>query len=494
MNTRKRIRAPWLSVPVLALVQACASGPSTDPASAAALSGIDEDLPAAFAFPGEAGGAGGAAVPWRDFFADAPLRGLIEEALANNQEQQLLLAELEVARNEAAARSGEYLPSAVLRAGAGKDKVGEYTREGAVEEQLDLREERSFPEPLPDYLVGIDVSWELDIWHQLRDAQKAAVLRYLATAEGRRFAQTHLVSEIAASYYELVALDRKAEILQQMIDIQQAALEAVRLQKRAGEVTELAVRRFEAELQRNRSERFRLQQEVLQTENRLNFLAGRFAGPVDRASASLSPDALAALSAGEPAALLASRPDVRAAELELAAAGLDVRVARARFYPSLGINAAIGFNAAEADLLFESPESLAYGFAADLVMPLLNRRGIEAAYNSANAMQHQALVRYRQTVLKAYLEVSNQLSLLDNLGGSIRTKQDQADALTRSIDIANRLFRSARADYTEVLLTQRDALEARMELIELEQQQIAALVRLYGLLGGGTESPAPEAG
>jgi NodT family efflux transporter outer membrane factor (OMF) lipoprotein len=489
---RIRLMAASCSAAGLLALQACSIVPPTDTPAIANAADIAKSLPVEYAdtSPGEIS----SAVPWREFFVDEQLRELIQVALNNNQEQQILLQELAIARNEASARSGEYLPSATLGAGTGREKPGRYTREGAVEEQLDLREERPFPEPLPDYMVGIDVSWELDIWHQLRDAQKSAVLRYLATAEGQRFAQTRLVSEVARSYYELVVLNRKESIIREMNRIQQSALQTVRLQKEAGEATSLAVTRFEAELQHNLSTLYQVQQQVREAENRLKFLTGRFSTSVQPQTAELSTDVVDKVSTGKPAELLLRRPDIRRAELELAAAELDVKVARARFYPSLSLDASLGFNSAEAGLLFESPESLAYGIAADLAMPLFNRRGITAGYNSATAMQKQALIGYQQTILKAFIEVSNQLSMLDNLALSIAAKREQADALLQSVTIANRLYSSARADYMEVLLTQRDALDSRMELVELELDQVAALIRMYELLGGGVESPMPEAG
>ena len=231
-----------------------------------------------------------------------------------------------------------------------------------------------------------------------------------------------------------------------------------------------------------------------ETENRINLLAGRFPTTIERGEAELSTDVIGALGGGSPAELLAGRPDIHRAELALAAAELDVGVARARFYPSLSLDASLGFRAAESGLLFESPASLAYAVAADLAMPLLNRRGIEAAYNSASAAQQQALLEYQQTVLRAFTEVSNQLSMLDNLAAGLEAKRQQAGALSESVDFATRLYRSARADYTEVLLTQRDALEAQMELVELEQQQIAELLRMYQMLGGGTEDPPVTSG
>jgi outer membrane protein TolC len=267
----------------------------------------------------------------------------------------------------------------------------------------------------------------------------------------------------------------------------------VRLQKQAGEATALAVSRFEAELQHNLSTLYQVQQQVREAENRLAFLTGRFSSPVRRDSAELSTEVVEKVSAGTPAELLLRRPDIRRAELQLAAAELDINVARARFYPSLSLDAGLGFSSAEAGLLLESPESMAYGIAADLAMPLLNRRGITAAYNSATAMQKQALLEYQQTILKAYIEVSNQLSMLDNLALSITAKREQANVLFESVTIADRLYRSARADYMEVLLTQRDALDSRMELVELELSQVAALIKMYELLGGGVESEMPEA-
>ena len=104
------------------------------------------------------------------------------------------------------------------------------------------------PDPLPDYLLAAQASWEVDIWHKLHNAKKAAVTRYLSSVEGRNFTITNLVAEIANSYYELLALDNQLAIVNQNISIQSNALEVVRLQKEATRVTELPVRKFEAEV------------------------------------------------------------------------------------------------------------------------------------------------------------------------------------------------------------------------------------------------------
>ena len=436
-------------------------------------------------YQGASDSASTAAVKWRTFFTDPYLNTLIDSALRNDQELNIVLQEIEVARNEVRARKGEYLPFVGLGAGAGTEKVGRYTRNGAVEDNLEIAEGTKFPDPLPDYLLGLHATWEIDIWRKLRNAKKAAFMRYMASVEGKNFLVTNLIAELADAYFELLALDNQLVIVQQNIEIQSNALEVVRVQKQAARVTELAVRRFEAEVLHTRSLQFDIQQRITETENRINFLVGRYPQPVQRrtqAFTSLVPDSL---SAGVPAQLLENRTDVRQAELELTAAKLDLKVARARFYPSIGIRAGIGIQAFDPSYLMKTPASLLYSVAGDLVAPLINRNAIKAAYYTASAKQLQAVYNYERTLLNAYVEVANQLAMIRNLRASYDLKAQQVDALTESITISTNLFRSARADYMEVLLTQRDALESRFDLVETQKERMNAMVNMYRALGGG---------
>jgi outer membrane protein TolC len=308
-------------------------------------------------YPGTSDANNSSGVDWQEFFGDPFLADLINGAIENNQELNILKQEIVIARNEVDARSGEYLPFVDIGADIGTEKVGKFTRNGAVEENLPLREGKAFPEPLPDYMFGLSASWELDVWQRLRNAKKSALLRYLTTREGRNFMQTHLVAEIADSYYELLALDNSLLIVERMLAIQEQALAAVRLQKSAGRATELAVRRFEAELLKNQSQVFGIRQNIVEAENRINFLAGRYPQEVDRKAVDLESYALRQIALGEPGELLSRRPDVRQAELELAATRLDVDVARAQFYPRLEVSAAIGLQSNLGGSLLTTPES-----------------------------------------------------------------------------------------------------------------------------------------
>lgn len=425
-----------------------------------------------------------ARVQWRDFFTDPNLEALIDTALKNNQELNIVMQEINIAKNEVRARKGAYLPFVNGEVGAGVEKVGDFTRSGAVEHTDEIAPGKTFPNPLPDYYLGLTASWELDIWNKLRTARKSAILRYLSSVEGRNFMVTQLVAEIANSYYELMALDNQLQILQRNIEIQTNALEIVRLQKVAARVTELAVRRFEAEVLKNQSRQYYIVQNIVVVENRINFLVGRFPQPVKRSSEGFIDLVPAPVRAGIPPQLLRNRPDIRQAENMLAASKLDVNVARRNFYPTLMITAGVGYDAFNTSYLLK-PESMIYSAFGHLVAPLVNRNAIKAEYFSANARQIQNVYEYERKILNAYIEVANQLSNISNLEKSYALRSKQVATLTTSIDISTGLFKSARADYMEVLLTQRDALESKFELIETKKQQMNAMVNVYQALGGG---------
>ena len=426
-----------------------------------------------------------ATIKWQDFFEDPNLLSLIDIAVANNKELNIMLQRISVAQNEIQARKGAYLPFVNFGAEAGGDKVGKYTRNGAVEDHLNLANGQPFPALLGDYQFGLFSTWEIDVWKKLRNATQVAVLEYMASTEGKNFLVTNLVAEVAHSYYELITLDNQLENLEQNIEIQQNGLEMVKQLLQFARTSTLAVKRYEAEVAKNKARRFEILQQITVVENRLNFLLGRTSQPILRASNGFMEIVPKFIDAGIPSQLLQNRPDIRKAEFELAAAKLNIDVTRANFYPSFGIKAGIGFDAFDPKYLITTPESLAANLVGDMVAPLVNKNAIIAEYKNSNVKQIQAVYEYEQSIINAYAEIANQLANIENLDKNYHLKRNQVDTLVQSIDVASQLFKSARTDYLDVLLTQRDALEAKKELIETKQKQIIAMVDLYKSLGGG---------
>ncbi len=424
-----------------------------------------------------------AAITWSAYFKDPYLTALIDTALSNNQELNILAREVAIDKNEIQARKGEYLPFASLVGAAGVDKSGKYTWNGLSEEDL-----KTTPDKAPRYIgesrLAAMASWELDIWKKLHNARKAAAIRYLATIEGRNFAKTAIVAEIASSYYELLGLDNQLTVINQNIEIQKSALQLVKYEKEAAKVTQLAVNRFEAQLLNTENLQYEIKQQITEAENRINFLVGRFPQAVRRTTTSFDELPIAVIQPGVPAQLLANRTDIRQAEYAMAATKLDVQVARANFYPAVSLKAGLGFESFNPSFLIR-PVSALYNLAGDLVAPLVNRNAIKAFYSNASLRQIAAAYNYERTVLNAYVEVVNDLAKVENYNRSVAVKKKEVDMLTQSVEISGSLFSSARADYIEVLLTQREALNSKLELIELRAKQLQANVSIYRSLGGG---------
>jgi NodT family efflux transporter outer membrane factor (OMF) lipoprotein len=445
-------------------------------------------------FNADAGPENSSQIPIEDFFNDPMLTRLICQALAGNQELKILYEDVQIARNEILARSGAYLPAVGLGFSAGLEKFSDFTPLGAAEKQLEYLPGKHFPELPANFLVAANISWQIDIWRQLRNARDAAVLRYFATGEGRNYAVTRLVAEIAERYYELMSLDKRLENLDQIIALQEQTLRLTKARFEAARATGLPYYRFQAEVQKNRSQRLIIQQGIIQVENRINFLVGRYPQPVERNKGDFIDLNLPMLSLGLPAQLLMNRPDIRRAERELAAAGLDVKVARARFFPVLalagpvgpaGPYSPVGFQAFNPKYLFWSPDALVASFAGDLVTPLINKRAIRADYLDANARQLQAVYNYQRVILNAFTEVVTRMSKVQNYSKSIELRKEQVKSLLAAVETANSLFFAVRIEYLDALFAQRDLWDARFELIETKFQQLSAIVNVYQALGGG---------
>ena len=421
----------------------------------------------------------------KEFYNDPVLTHLLDQAVAGNRELRALDEEVQIARNEILSRQGAYLPSVGFRTAAGVDKPSRFTPEGAAERDLQYFPGAYFPDPLPNFLATLNMFWQIDIWRELRNARDAALQRYISAAERRNYFVTRLVADVAENYYGLLALDTRLQTLDQIIALQQQSLEIAEAKKAAARGTEFPVQRFLAEVRKNQSEKLIVQQEIVEVENRINFLAGRFPQPVERVPVAFFDLNIHALSVGMPAQLLQNRPDIRQAERDLTAAGLDVNVARAHFFPRLDLSAAVGYQAFNPKYLFMTPEALAYNAGADLTAPFINKRAIQAEYLSANARQLESLYNYQRVILNAFTEVVNRVSMVENYRRSIEIRKQQLEALEASVSAATRLFQFARLEYIDVLLAQRDLLDARTALIDTKRQQLSAVVNAYQALGGG---------
>ena len=416
---------------------------------------------------------------WREFFQDPMLQKLIETALQNNQDLKITLQELAIARSAITAKQAALLPSVTANIGAGVSKVGRYTAEGAGNVGTEITPGHKIPTVIPDLAPSLQVDWTIDLWNKLNSGKKAAVERYLASEAGQRAIKSQLVADVAENYYLLLALDYKLSVMQQYISLQKDAVRIAQIQKEADAETQLAVEKFEAELAKAQADEFLLRQSIVETENNLNLLLGRFPQTIQRTKVDFLQLPMPTTAHSLSTQLLLQRPDVIQAEHQLKAAKWDVETARKEFLPSFNISAAIGLNAFNPKYLFKLPESLVFNALGGLTAPLINKKAIQANFAQADALQIEALYNYDKTLLTAFIETSTLQSKISNIKLLQQFKQKQNDALVRAVSAAQKLYLNNRATYLEVIDSERGQLDCKMELIDAKSQQLSTLIEMY---------------
>jgi NodT family efflux transporter outer membrane factor (OMF) lipoprotein len=429
-------------------------------------------------------------IKWKDFFKDTVLVNLIDIALKNNPDIQIAVQKIYTANAVYQASKKNLLPTLGLRTAVDLNKYGLYTINGIGNFDSNLSpnipDEAKIPDPVvPDYFLGMQAAWEIDLRGKLRNEKKSAYFKSMASVFEKQLIQTYLINNLAKAYYELLALDKELEIVQDNIELQEKALELVIIQKAGGRANELAVKQFSAQLLNSQSLEYLIKQQITETENYINYLAGRFPQKVNRGDSLYKQVLPQQISVGLSGKLLQKRPDIQMAQAELFSGYSDVKAAKAAFYPSFTINAYGAFNAYNTQFIFTSPASLAYGALMNVMMPLLNRNQIMMQYNASIAMANAAFYNYQKTIYKGVEEVSTNLSRIDNYKNAATKKEEEVKALKSAVSISKDLFVTGYANYLEVIAAQKSVLESEIDLINLKKEQFFSLLDLYRALGGG---------
>ncbi|MCS6905248.1 MAG: efflux transporter outer membrane subunit [Bacteroidia bacterium] len=426
---------------------------------------------------------------WKEFFKDEYLEALIETALVYNRNLQIAMQRIEASQALYLASKGQLLPSLHLITSAGVDKFGKYTMNGVGNFDTNLSgnisEDLRIPtNPTPDFFVGFRSSWELDIWGKLRNTKKANSFRILASQAYKNMVITELVAQIGILYYELVAIDSELRVIERNTLLQQQMLNLIKAQKEAGKATSLAVQQAEAQLLRTQSLEFSLKNQIIALENQINFLLGRSPQPVLRTPNFMEKPLLVVSYIGVPAQMLQLRPDVREAELQLAAANYDYYAAQAALWPTLQLNTYTALNAFSIEKFF-NPASFAYGIASGLTTPIFQYHQLKANKKIAQTNAYSAYLNYQNKVLSALNEVNTLLQTLENLEKIYSLREQELSTLRKAVESSKNLFFTGFANYLEVITAQKGVLEAEIDLFEIRKNQFNTAIQIYKALGGG---------
>ena len=420
-----------------------------------------------------------AGLEWKRFFTDATLQNLISRSLTGNYDLQLALKRIETAEAYVKQSKAAWLPSVNLQASASTSIPSKNSLNGTSLNTF------LGTDHIEDYNFGAAVSWEIGIWGKIKRQKEAALASYLQTYEGARTVQTGLVADIANSYYNLLMLDEQLKIARSNVALSDTIVQMIRLQKTAGDVTELAVQQAIAQRQTAALLIPQLEQAQLIQENTLRILTGELPGSITRSSELNDIPLRDSLPAGIPADMISRRPDVRAGEMALVAANANAGVAQANMYPSLTITANGGVNAFKASEWFTLPASLFGMVAGSITQPLFQRRQLKTQLEVASIQREEAVIRFRQLALDAIGDVTNALVRLDKLKQQQQIATDQVNTSLLATQQAQMLFRAGMANYLEVITAQGKFLQAGLTQADVTRQQLSASVELYRSLGGG---------
>ncbi len=408
--------------------------------------------------------------PWEELFTETTLHQLIQEGLDNNPDlriavQRVLEAEAYFSQSKAA-----------LLPGISAKGTATYIR----------NPESVYPDgprEINSNQLGIEASWEIDLWGKLRSSKRAAYANLLAGDAGQKAVQTRLIANIASTYYSLIGLDAKLIITRQTVKNNIDLVETIKALKESGKVTGAAVVQSEAARYAAEVTIPDLEQQIRETENTLCLLLGRVPGTIQRGK--IDEQALSSvLNTGIPAQLLDNRPDVMQALYGVMNAYEITNNARAGFYPALTLTASTGFAATDLNQLLD-PKSFAANVIGGLAQPLFNRKVNVTRLKVARAQQEEALINFRNTLLKAGQEVNNSLGSYQSSVQKIALRKLQLEALVKSVDYTKELLNYGSANYTEVLNAQTNLLSAQLSSVNDRLQQLNAVVSLYRALGGG---------
>jgi len=409
---------------------------------------------------------------WWEVFQDPQLQELIRTALQQNYDVRIAATRILQAQAQLGITRADQLPTI----GAGASAVN----------QRSARQK-----PLPELetnasAVNAAMVWDLDFWGKYRRATEAARANLLATEWARRAVTNTLVSNVAASYFQLRAYDLQLEIARRTLKSRQESLHLTQDLSDGGVGTMLDVRQAEQLVAVAAESIPDLERRIQQQENFISTLLGNNPGPIARGMKLTEQPHLPEVPSGIPSRLLERRPDIRAAEAQLMAANAQIGVAKAAYFPQITLTANSGFQSSALSSLFTGPAGF-WNFGGSLAQPIFAGGRIKSGVRLTEARKQEMVLTYQQTIQQAFRGVSDSLVGYQK---SREFRQHQEELVLAAQDAARLSqlrYRGGASNYLEVLTNETNAFDAELGLAQAQLNELVSLVEIYRNLGGGWE-------
>ncbi|WP_105243888.1 efflux transporter outer membrane subunit [Psychrobacter sp. Marseille-P5312] len=414
---------------------------------------------------------------WQDFYSDERLKGLIALGLENNKDFESARLAIEKARAQYQITDINDLPAI--------NASGGYTRQ--AQNSVDKN-------PNSSYNVNLGLAnYELDFWGKIASLKDQALQNFLATSAAKDATQISLISNIAQSYANLSYSLAQLKLAEATAESRERSLFIADKRFEAGVDPKLPSLQASASLENARLAVLRAQSSILTSRNALQYLIG---APIPNelipAPAVSNITSQQIFNAGLPSELLRYRPDVLQAEYSLKAAGANIEVARASYFPSISLASSVGVSSGSLDDLFKSG-SVGWSFGPSISVPIFDAGRLDANYDVAKIEREQTLANYEKSIQTAFREVSDVLATRATLGQQLEAQYRLQDNFEQTYQIADARFKAGIANYLDVLDAQRSLFSTQQGILDLELQKIVSQIELYQALGGGANLDVPTA-
>jgi multidrug efflux system outer membrane protein len=419
---------------------------------------------------------------WWTLYGDPALDALVEEAFRTNADLVVAAARVDEARGVLGEANSFFWPRIDAQASGARSRISARTATAFP----------GIPRQFNDYQATVNISYDVDLFGRLRSSAQAARAELEASEASRDAVRLALAAAVAKSYYAMQAFDQQVALTRETVRLREDALELQRKRFRGGVISEFELRQLEAETAAVRAQLPPLEQARETEEAALAVLLGRTPREVMQSTIKVSqapPMAQASdltapvLPEGLPSELLLRRPDLVAAERQLAAAHAQIAVARAEMFPSISLTGSLGRESAQLSDLFSGPAGIA-NIALGLAQPIFSGGRLEARTQQAEARERQALAQYQQAIRNAFGEVRAALAVQARSRESFDAQAAREQALTETERLARLRYENGVASQLDVIDAQRNLLAARVSRIDALRQYRAAIADLFRALGG----------